>query len=108
MKILGKQIEDDQQIKPVRQGTNIGLNSKSLEDVGSYPYPMRSQEIKQALPPEYDAVDLEEPALSTLRSQELQMPTVIFVYPTRGERQHLENVRLERQVQNWENEGGRP
>jgi hypothetical protein len=112
MKRLRKQAKAYQQPRSVRQETIIRLNSKSLQDVGSYPYPKRSQQIlsgeNQESQPAFDAVDLEEHTLSTLRSSELQMPTVIFVYPTQRERLHLEDAWLERQVQIWENEGGRP
>jgi len=81
------------------------MNSQSLADIASYPYPTRSQEQQfgdnQPSVAVYDAPTV--PSNSRLPEQG---PAVVFVYPTRDERLRLEGIRLERQVHNWEDEGG--
>jgi hypothetical protein len=44
MRKLKKQIKHDQPVKPMWQAADFGLNSKSLLDVESYPYPMRGRQ----------------------------------------------------------------
>ena len=72
------------------------LNFQSLADVVSYPYPQRSQDMHSDPLAEADPAD----------GEAQPRPIVVFVFPTRSERLHTESVRLERQVEHWENEGG--
>lgn len=82
--------------QPPEQGDiDTRLTPQSLEDVSSYPYPKR-QKANQDQPTQ----ERHDHTLHQTR------PVVVFVYPNRGETLHIERILLEREVENWEDEGG--
>lgn len=110
MNSLDNSVEINQRTRAVVEEQEIEMNSQSAADVVSYPYPKRSQPHRVDDQPAEDISDrggIEDPALPILDSSKQMQPIVVFIYPTRSERLHIEAIRLERQLEDWEDEGGR-
>ena len=94
-KRLGNQSKANQLTEHVLEELDMRMKSQSLADIASYPYPKRQKENQDQ--PTQERHD------HTLHQTR---PVVVFVYPTRGETLHIECIQLEREVENWEDEGG--
>jgi hypothetical protein len=85
--------------------SDMKIRSQSLDDIASYPYPTRIEEEQSGASQPSEAV-YDIPLVSSEARLTEQRPVVVFVYPGLAERLHLESVQFEKQVQNWEDEGG--
>lgn len=96
MKSLGNQSKVNPLPQDALEDEDIKMNLQSLADVASYPYPMRTPEQQSG----------DGPLIASRSPLPEQGSVVVFVYPTRSERLHLEKLRLEKKVNTWEGEGG--
>lgn len=107
MKRLEKQPESIRPSDNNQQDAGARLESQSLSDVESYPYPKRIKDEQTEDDQDRDMRDAgTSGAPAPAHASAYSRPTEDVVSPARSETNSLESIWLDIQIERWEDEGG--